>query len=185
MDRRELQDRLCGYRSRFPEEAAYAYRACRLLEESPRCFDRNAEGLHVTASTWVLNARRDATLLMLHRKLNQWFQPGGHADSDEDVLQVAFRECSEETGLPVGHIRLLSPMVFDVDIHRIPATRTEPEHEHLDIRFLVEIDESLPLPGNNESHDLRWVALRDVPRYNRGRSLHRLVVKSGAWRRLA
>ena len=87
--------------------------------------------------------------------------------------------------MPVGHIRLLSPMVFDVDIHRIPATRTEPEHEHLDIRFLVEIDESLPLPGNNESHDLRWVALRDVPRYNRGRSLHRLVVKSGAWRRLA
>lgn len=183
MDRCELHDTLCRYRSRFPEEAAYAHRACRLLDESPRCFDRETDGLHVTASTWVLNPRRDATLLMLHRKLEQWFQPGGHADGDEDVMRVALRECSEETGLPAERIRFLSPTIFDVDIHRIPATRLEPEHEHLDIRFLVEIDESLPLPGNDESHELRWVALRDVPRYNRERSLHRLVVKSGAWRR--
>jgi 8-oxo-dGTP pyrophosphatase MutT (NUDIX family) len=185
MDRHELHDALCHYYSRFPEEAAYARRARRLLEESPYCFDRKADGLHVTASAWVLNPRRDATLLMLHRKLGQWFQPGGHADSDEDVVRVALRECSEETGLPAEHIRLLSPAVFDVDIHKIPATRSEPEHEHLDIRFLVEIDENLPLPGNDESHELRWVALREVPRYNRDRSLHRLVVKSAAWRRLA
>ncbi len=184
MDRHALYEALCRYRSRFPEEGGYARRACRLLRESPRCFDRDAEGLHVTASTWVLDPRRDATLLMLHRKLGQWFQPGGHADGDEEVIRVALKECSEETGIAVGQIRLLSPQVFDIDIHRIPATAVDPEHEHLDIRFLVEIADGLTLPGNDESHELRWVALRDVPRYNRGRSLHRLVVKSTAWRHL-
>lgn len=183
MDRHELQDRLCRYRSRFPEEGAFARRACRLLQESPHCFDRASEGLHVTASAWVLNPRRDATLLVLHRKLDQWFQPGGHADRDEDVRRVALKECCEETGIPVSHIHVLSPEVFDIDIHRIPATRHEPEHEHLDIRFAVEIDDTLPLTGNEESYELRWVPLRDVVLFNRERSLHRLVVKSALWRR--
>lgn len=186
MDRRELQDALCRYRSRFPEEGAYARRACRLLSESPHCFDREAEGLHVTGSSWVLNPRRDATLLVLHRKLDQWFQPGGHADGDEDVQRVAVRECSEETGVPITGIRFLCPEVFDIDIHRIPAMRQDPEHEHLDIRFVVEIDDTLPLVGNEESYELRWVPLHEVGRYNRERSLHRLVVKSALWhRRLA
>ncbi len=183
MDRHELQNALCRYRGRFPEEGAYARRACRLLRESPRCFSRDSEGLHVTASTWVLNPRGDATLLMLHRKLGQWFQPGGHADDDEDVVRVALKECSEETAVALERIRLLSREIFDIDIHRIPATHWEPEHEHLDIRFIVEIDDTLPLLGNDESHELRWVALRDVPRYNRGRSIHRLIVKSRAWSR--
>ena len=183
MDRRDLHRQLCRYRSRFPEEGAYARRACRLLEESPDCFDRNARDLHVTASTWVLNPRRDASLLMLHRKLGQWFQPGGHADRDEDVLRVALRECSEETGRSPDHIRLLSPAIFDIDIHRIPPGPWEAEHRHLDLRFLVEMDDRLPLPGNDESHELRWVALRDVPRYNNERSIHRLIVKSLAWGR--
>ncbi|MDA8360935.1 MAG: NUDIX hydrolase [Gammaproteobacteria bacterium] len=178
MDRATLQDRLCHYHSRFPEEGAYARRACRLLQESPRCFERDAPDLHVTASSWVVNPRRDATLLMLHRKLGEWFQPGGHADGDENVVRVALRECSEETAMSPAHIQLLSEDIFDIDIHRIPANRWDPEHEHLDIRFLVEIDDTLPLVGNDESHELRWVPLRQVPLYNRNRSLHRLLVKT-------
>ncbi len=183
MDRNSLQTRLCHYRSRFPEERAFAYRGCRLLQESPRCFYRDSAGLHVTASTVVLNPRQDATLLLLHRKLGQWFQPGGHADGDDDALRVALKECSEETALTPDAIRLLKPDIFDVDIHRIPATRDEGEHEHLDIRFLVGIDDSLPIPGNYESHELRWIPLRDVPAYNQQRSIHRLLVKIRDWTR--
>jgi len=181
MDRHELEERLCHYRSRYPEEAAYARRGCRLLHSGVDCFRRDTPGLHVTGSTWVVNPARTAVLLMLHRKLGQWFQPGGHADGDEDVLRVALKECREETALAAEQIRLLSADIFDIDIHRIPANRREAEHQHLDIRFLVEIDDAIAIPGNDESHELRWVPLTQVPAYNRERSIHRLLVKSREW----
>ena len=181
MDRQELERRLCHYRSRYPEEGAYARRGCMLLRSGSDCFRRDTPGLHITGSTWVINPDRTAVLLMLHRKLGQWFQPGGHADGDEDVLRVALKECSEETGLPPERIRLVLPDIFDIDIHRIPANRREAEHQHLDIRFLVEIDDAMAIPGNDESHELRWVPLSQVPVYNRERSIHRLLAKSREW----
>ncbi|MBU2754135.1 NUDIX hydrolase [Acidithiobacillus sp. CV18-2] len=183
MDRQELQHALCHYRSRYPEEAAYARQGCALLASEADCFLRSGAGLHITASCWVLNPAGDHTLLMLHRKLGRWFQPGGHSDGDENVLRVALKECSEETGLPAEEIHFLSRQIFDIDIHRIPARREEPEHRHLDIRFLMEIDDRLPLIGNSESHELRWVPLHEVHSYNRELSIHRLLVKSQEWLR--
>jgi 8-oxo-dGTP pyrophosphatase MutT (NUDIX family) len=132
----------------------------------------------VTGSAWVVNPQRDKALLLHHRKHDQWFQPGGHADGDADILRVALRETSEETGLDPSHIRLVDSDIFDVDIHTIPSIGHDPRHEHFDIRFLVEMDDDIPIPGNDESHDIIWVTLRDVPRYNRNRSTHRMVDKT-------
>lgn len=183
MDRKNLQELLCQYRSYYPEEAAYARRGCRLLQESPNCFFREGTGLHVTASVWILNPAGTATLFMLHRKLEQWFPPGGHADGNENVIAVALKECSEETGIPENHIHLLEKNIFDVDIHRTPSFGTEPEHQHLDIRFLVQIDDQKILCGNSESHALRWIPFHEVHTYNNTRSIHRMLVKSSEWLR--
>ena len=68
--------------------------------------------------------------------------------------------------------------MFDVDIHAIEANQRDPKHEHIDIRFLVEIDDTLPVPGNDESHQVLWVPLREVSRYNRNRSTFRMVEKT-------
>ena len=81
--------------------------------------------------------RRDLVLIH-HKKLGIWVQPGGHVEpSDEDLLGAARREVLEEVGLsdleplpsPGG-----SPL-FDVDIHAIPARKADPAHEHFDVRF--------------------------------------------------
>jgi 8-oxo-dGTP pyrophosphatase MutT (NUDIX family) len=91
---------------------------------------------HFTASAFVLSPARDALLLIHHSKLHRWLQPGGHVDAgDPDVLFAAQREVEEEVGLVD-----LSPAepgagLFDADVHRIPARRAEPEHEHFDLRF--------------------------------------------------
>ncbi len=183
MDRDALLRELCHYRSPFPEEEAYARRGCQALRFSEGCYHREGPGLHVTASTWVINPGGTATLLLLHRKIGGWFQPGGHADGEKNVLQVAIRECCEETGLPQSALRVLTPRIFDVDIHRVPERRREPEHHHLDIRFLLETDDRLPLQGNLESLEIRWVPLHGVRVYNHSRSLHRLVAKTREWLR--
>ena len=43
------------------------------------CFERTLQIGHVTASGWVVSPKRDRVLLMHHRKLNRWFQPGNSA----------------------------------------------------------------------------------------------------------
>lgn len=160
------------------DELGYIARAIAYVEEQADVFFRELWPTHVTGSTWVVNPRRDRVLMLHHKKLDQWFQPGGHADGDADILRVALRETMEETGLDLAHINLLGPDVFDVDIHTIPASDHDPWHEHIDIRFLVEIDDSIPVHGNDESHEVMWVSLYDVARFNNNRSTYRMVQKT-------
>jgi 8-oxo-dGTP pyrophosphatase MutT (NUDIX family) len=55
---------------------------------------------HFTASAFVLHPSGEALLLILHRKLGMWLQPGGHLESsDVDHLGAARREVAEETGV--------------------------------------------------------------------------------------
>ena len=112
----------------------------------------NVEG-HLTGSALVVDAAGERTLLMLHRKLGRWFQPGGHADGDANLPAVALREAQEETG--IEGLEVVLPAI-DVDVHRVepPAEAPAPAPRR-------------PLPGagpegaveqgNVESLALRWV----------------------------
>lgn len=178
MHRSTLIGLLAHHRSLCNTEAGYVARALRFVEQHPDCFDRDLWAGHITGSVWVVNPTRERVLLLHHGKHFQWFQPGGHADSDHDILRVALRETEEETGLPPEQIRLLSNDLFDVDIHTIPAGHWGPIHRHYDMRFLVEIDDRLDIPGSHESNAVAWVELADVPRYNNNLSTLRMVEKT-------
>ncbi|MET0064971.1 MAG: NUDIX hydrolase [Candidatus Thiodiazotropha sp.] len=178
MHRQELLKLLDRHETRFMEEAAYVEKARAFVSRHEDCFHCDLWPAHVTGSVWVVNPQRDHVLLLHHRKHDQWFQPGGHADGDADILRVALRETSEETGLDPSHIRLIESELFDVDIHTIPASVRGPQHEHVDCRFLVEMDGDIEIPGNNESHQVLWVPLWQVAQYNNNRSTHRMVEKT-------
>ena len=178
MHRQELLLLLQGYRTPFNTEAGYVSRIRRFVEQYEDCFDSRLWPGHVTGSAWVVNPAYDNALLLHHRKHGQWFQPGGHADGDADILRVALRETHEETGIPYDDIRLVDSGIFDVDIHTIPASRLGPEHRHFDIRFLVEIDDRLPVPGNDESHQVLWVPLEEITRFNNNLSTYRMLEKT-------
>jgi len=178
MHRQELLNLLGNYQTRFMEEAGYVSRSISYIEEHENCFFRELWPAHVTGSAWVVSPDRQSVLMLHHKKLDQWFQPGGHADGDADILRVALKETEEETGIDPANIKLLSAGIFDIDIHTIPASATDPQHNHIDIRFLVEVDNSLPVPGNDESHDVLWVNLYQVSRYNNNRSTYRMLEKT-------
>lgn len=178
MHREELLGRLRRYKTPFMEEAGYVHRSIAFVEQHDNCFYRELWPAHVTGSSWVVNPGCTHVLMLHHKKHDQWFQPGGHADGQSDVLAVALRETQEETGLSADSIRLLSDELFDVDIHAIPAIGNDPPHEHIDLRFLVEIDDRIDVPGNDESHDIIWVPLYQVSRYNNNRSTYRMVEKT-------
>jgi 8-oxo-dGTP pyrophosphatase MutT (NUDIX family) len=131
-----------------------------LLDSSGDPFSREHYGPgHFTASGFVLSPDGGSVLLVLHRKLNRWLQPGGHIDpADADLFAAACREVAEETGLNHLPAEGDDGGVFDVDIHPIPARKTEPAHEHFDVRFLLRAS-ATDITRNDETHDAEWVPL--------------------------
>lgn len=124
----------------------------------PDVAHRSCAAGHLTGSAVVVDATATRTLLMLHRKLGRWFQPGGHADGDANLAAVALREATEETG--VAGLRLLATPI-DVDVHRVEPPGEAP-HLHLDVRFLVLAPAGAVEVANEESLALRWVTEREL-----------------------
>ncbi|MFN2547625.1 MAG: NUDIX hydrolase, partial [Myxococcales bacterium] len=77
---------------------------------------------HLTGSGFVLDSSRKRVLLLHHKKLERWLQPGGHGEGETDPRLVALREIEEETGLTAKDLQPFpDDKLLDVDVHRIPA----------------------------------------------------------------
>ncbi|HEU5289251.1 MAG TPA: NUDIX hydrolase [Cyclobacteriaceae bacterium] len=174
--RRQLNANLRAYSTPFVEEEKFVQRFLELLNQE-RAFYRDHLPGHITASAWIVDEEKSHALLVHHAKLDRWLQPGGHADGDENILNVATREVEEETGLT--NLSLLVPGIFDLDIHPIPARKDFPEHLHYDVRFAFVASLREELKISNESHDLKWVTLKEVPDItNQNSSILRMVRKT-------
>jgi len=136
----------------------------------------NANG-HVTGSAWVVDHEGKHALLVHHRRLERWLQPGGHVEDDATVLETALREAREETGLVCSPV---SKDIFDIDIHCIPANARESEHLHYDIRFLLVADRDKTPTASGESRDVRWFSWDQIHAMACGPSIDRMVQKCRA-----
>lgn len=176
MHRRPLLDLLAGYRPFDADDAAACERIRAFVAANADCFERSLLEGHVTGSAWIVDASRSRCLLTHHRKLERWLQLGGHADGEADVLGVAMREAREESGL--ASLRVVTPAIFDCDVHLIPARKSEPDHWHYDVRFLFEADPDEALVVSEESKELAWVALTGVAPLSGDASVMRMVAKT-------
>ena len=52
--------------------------------------------------------------------------------------------------------------IFDLDRHRIPARKTDPDHWHYDVRFVVRAGADERFVVSEESHALAWRPIADV-----------------------
>lgn len=144
---------LQSYRDQWHTEQAVIDQFAQFLLAHDNAFDRSNACGHFTGSSWLVSADGLRVLLMHHRKLDRWLQPGGHADGEMDLAGVALREAQEETG--VGGLRVEGG-VFDIDRHLIPSRGNEAEHWHYDVRYVVRAGADERFVANAESRALAW-----------------------------
>ncbi len=176
MHRAPLLATLERYLVRHPDERVTVDHIRQFVRANPDCFERTCRDGHVTGSAWIVSADRRDVLLIHHRKLDRWLQPGGHADGDPDALRVALREAREESGIDA-----LAPVdaePFDLDVHPIPAHGDDPPHLHHDVRYLLVAPPGAVAQASEESHALRWIARARLGAFVSEESLLRMERKA-------
>jgi 8-oxo-dGTP pyrophosphatase MutT (NUDIX family) len=155
-------------------------RACARSLAEP--FSRAQLDAHFTGSAVVTDPQGRHVVLVHHAKLQRWLQPGGHADPQDggQMQATALREAQEETGCRV-FLHPHAPQPLDVDVHTIPARRDEPEHHHLDVRFLVVAEDPEQLAHDPaESFGAQWLSWDEALARADEAPLRRLLEKARA-----
>lgn len=158
------------YLTRFPAEAerlAILRRFLNGITDPAQLISRKNFDGHLTASAFIVDPKAQTLLLIHHRFLDKWLQPGGHIEPGETLLAAALREAHEEVGLPASALTHLPldparpALPLDIDSHAIPANAKKQElpHHHHDFRYLFLCDSADPLTHNlTEIHAARWTA---------------------------
>jgi 8-oxo-dGTP pyrophosphatase MutT (NUDIX family) len=161
-DRRALRAILEAIQPQTPAEAGDLVTTL-LVTETGEPWSR-ASPLHVTGSALVVHPPSRRVLLRWHRRQQAWLQVGGHADPGEtDPFEVALREATEETGL--SDLRPWPdavPRVVHLAVVPVPASGSEPEHEHADVRYLLATDEPDCVTPESADAPTRWLSLDDA-----------------------
>jgi len=178
MNKHETLALLRQHSTHFEEEKAFLKQTIDFVERNDRFWQRsNLEG-HLTGSAWVLSEEGDAALLLHHVKLDRWLQPGGHADdTDASIIETARREAIEECGIKDPGLH--APVIFDLDVHEIPAIGHEPAHFHFDLRFLFFVKKDTELTRNLlETKAVAWVQVHELSAETTPQSIRRMALKS-------
>jgi 8-oxo-dGTP pyrophosphatase MutT (NUDIX family) len=147
------------------------------METPESMFSRQNMAGHITASGFVLTPDHSETLIISHKGLDKWLQPGGHVDDDDSVIwHAARREIYEETGLtdialdPWHAEHQFAPI--NIDTHPIPPrpVKQEGPHWHHDCLYVFLAPKISIRAQEDELSAACWCAIDDprVPGRLRG-----------------
>ena len=127
---------------------------------------RECEAGHITCSGLVLSPDLKKTLMAYHLIYQSVGWLGGHADGEEDLSGVAFREVQEETS--VQKVYFLSKKILSIDILPVPAHEKHgkhvPEHLHYNVTYGFIAPENQNIADKpDENRNVRWIEINKIP----------------------
>ena len=155
----ELYEQILRYKPYNEQEERDKEMILHCLQTQRDIFTRQNTLAHMTASAWGVNADRSKVLMAYHNIYQSWSWLGGHADGEQDLLQVAIREVQEESGVTqIGSVLedIFSLEVLTVDGH-VKKGAYVSSHLHLNVTYLLEANEENPLfHKEDENSDVAW-----------------------------
>ena len=156
----DVRSVLEGWSHLEPEQLALRDQYLDFLDAHPDALSRECGVGHVTASALVMDDDRSRVLLTLHPKVGRWLQLGGHCEvGDATFRDAVLRETIEESGIQDAQV---SATPLRLDRHPVPCGGRM--SEHLDVEFLALVPVDATAVMSDESDDLRWFSIDDLPR---------------------
>ncbi|QNO14227.1 NUDIX hydrolase [Alkalicella caledoniensis] len=117
---------------------------------------------HITSSGFIMNKDLTKVLMIHHNILNKWAWTGGHADGDENLLEVAIKEAKEETG--INNVMALTEKIMSLDILYVPGhiknNKYVNTHLHLSIAYVLIACEDENISVNEaENSGVKWIEI--------------------------
>lgn len=139
-----------------------------LKEYGHKVYSREMLQGHMTASAIVLDSQLDKILMVFHHIYNSYTWPGGHADGNEDLYEVAYKEVVEETG--ATKIRPVSKKILSVEQllvkEHIKNGKKISEHYHYNVTFGFICSEKETLKINSdENSSVEWLEIQNLSQY--------------------
>lgn len=173
-----LLEEVANYIDLYTNEAD-PQRVLKFLQEESNLFGRDSKAGHITCSSWVLDYERTHALLVYHRHLNRWIQPGGHIEPYETPQQGALREAMEESG--ISGLKLLDQRLFHINIMNFPAGKDGPSHLHFDLRYLIQAPKEAILSAPKEVGGAKWIPLNRLEEYSEEETILMMAKKTEKW----
>ncbi len=159
-----LKSQIIAYTPHTEREASDKALILHCIENFPDVLTRGNPICHLTSSCWIVNPDRTKALMLYHNIERIWMWPGGHADGESGLLQVALREAGEETSL---NVRPVSEEIFSLEVFPVPPHVRKGKfvsaHLHLNCSFILEASEQDSYHIKpDENSGIRWMAFDDI-----------------------
>jgi 8-oxo-dGTP pyrophosphatase MutT (NUDIX family) len=161
----KLREKIEEYQPYNEQEANDKQIMLKYIDTFEDVLTRNNEFGHFTASAWAVNREKTKVLMIYHNIYQSWAWTGGHADGEDNLLEVAIRELKEETG--IKNVKVLNNNIFSLEIicvnGHIKKEKYVSSHQHLNLTYLVEVDEKEILKVKEEENSgVKWMNLEDI-----------------------